>query len=64
MTVVTGWITGGLMTLLGMVGLFLAAHAVDSAMSIFGVGMFVFAVLFDFWIVKLVADERDQRLHS
>jgi len=64
MTAVTGWITGALMTMLGIVGLFLAAHAVDGAMSIFGIGMFVFAVLFDFWIVKLVADERDQRLHS
>lgn len=64
MTSFTGWITGGCVAVLGILGLVLAAHAIDLGMSIFGLGMFLFAVLFDFWIIKLVFDENDARLFA
>lgn len=62
MTSFIGWITGGCVAVLGILGLVLAAHAIDLGMSIFGLGLFVFAVLFDFWVIKLVFDENDARL--
>ncbi len=64
MTSFTGWITGGCVAVLGILGLALSAHAIDLGMSIFGLGMFAFAVLFDFWIIKLVFDENDARLFA
>jgi hypothetical protein len=60
MTAVTGWITGVCVTTLGVLGLFAMGRAVDTGMTIFGIGLFLFAVLFDFWIIKLVADENEQ----
>ena len=64
MTAVTGWITGVCVTMLGVLGLFAMARAVDTGMTIFGIGLFLFAVLFDFWIIKLVADENEQLAHA
>jgi hypothetical protein len=63
MTAVSGWIIGVFVTVLGVLGLFAMARAVDTGMSIFGIGLFLFAVLFDFWIIKLVADENERLGH-
>jgi FtsH-binding integral membrane protein len=46
------WIIGGVITLLGIVGLFLAAHAVDTGIYLFGLLLFLFAVLFDFGLIR------------
>lgn len=39
-------IIGGLMTILGLLGLYLAARAADEAMYVFGLSLFAFACLF------------------
>lgn len=64
MTAILGWITGAFVTVLGMLGLFAVARTADTGMTVFGIGLFLFAVLFDFWIIKLVADENEQRAHG
>jgi uncharacterized membrane protein len=46
------WIIGGIITLLGVVGLFLAAHAADNGIYLFGLLLFLFAVLFDFGLIR------------
>ena len=46
------WIIGGFVTLLGLIGLFLAAHAGDSGIYLFGLLLFLFAVLFDFGLIR------------
>ena len=46
------WVLGGLIGLLGIVGLLLAAHAADGPMYIVGLVFFAFAVLFDGWLIK------------
>jgi hypothetical protein len=46
------WIIGGFVTLLGLIGLFLAAHAADSGIYLFGLLLFLFAVLFDFGLIR------------
>ena len=48
----SAWIFGGLTTLIGLCGLVLAAHAADSVMYGVGLALFVFAMLFDFWLIK------------
>jgi hypothetical protein len=58
------WITGAVVAGFGVLGLFLAAGAVDGPMSFFGYGLFGFAVAFDFWLVKLVADEKEKNASS
>jgi hypothetical protein len=52
-------VVGLLMAVLGLVGLFLAAGAVDDEMYIFGLGLAGLAVLFDIGIVKAHFDRRD-----
>jgi predicted lipid-binding transport protein (Tim44 family) len=39
-------IIGGLMAILGLLGLFLAARAVDEAMYVFGLSLFAYACVF------------------
>jgi hypothetical protein len=46
------WIIGAIITLLGLMGLFLAAHAADSGIYLFGLLLFLFAVLFDFGLIR------------
>ncbi|MGE0725072.1 MAG: hypothetical protein AB7O45_11900 [Alphaproteobacteria bacterium] len=49
----TGTFTlGGLIAILGIVGLFLAANAHDPQMYVVGLIVAAFAVLFDFWLIK------------
>ena len=46
------WAVGGIMAILGIVGLILAAHAEDGAMYLVGLVFFLFTILFDLWLVK------------
>jgi uncharacterized membrane protein (DUF4010 family) len=55
------WIIGGIVALAGLLGLFLAAHAVDDGVYIFGLGLFAFAVLFVFSQMRRAFDARDAR---
>ena len=41
-----------LTTLMAMAGLFLWAKSIDLGMSVFGFGLLVFGVAFDFWLIK------------
>ncbi len=52
-------IVGFLMVPLGLLGLLLAARAVDVEMEIFGYGLIVFAFLFGFSTIKRVYDHKD-----
>lgn len=53
------WIVNGLIGLAGIIGLFLAAYAVDSAFYAFGLLLFVFAVAFIFMNIKKAFDEAE-----
>jgi uncharacterized membrane protein (DUF4010 family) len=55
------WIIGGIVALAGLLGLFLAADAVDDGVYIFGLGLFAFAVLFVFAQMRRAFDARDAR---
>lgn len=56
---VSDFAVGILVAVLGLVGLFLAAGAVDDEIFIFGLGLAAFAVVFDLGIVKAHFDRRD-----
>ncbi len=52
-------VIGAVVTALGLLGLILSAGAIDSGMHHFGIGLFGFAVLYVFWLVKKHFDEAD-----
>ena len=52
-------IMGFMMIPLGLLGLLLAARAVDVEMEIFGFGLVIFAFLFGFSTIKRVYDHKD-----
>jgi hypothetical protein len=52
-------LVGLLVAVLGVVGLFLAAGALDDEIFIFGLGLAAFAVVFDLGLVKAHFDRRD-----
>jgi hypothetical protein len=52
------YIIGFLVTVLGLLGLLAAANALDQGMAVFGTALFLFAVFFDFWLVKKAFDRR------
>ena len=54
------WLLGTLIGLLGLIGLLLAAHAVDGAMYVVGLLFFLFAVSFDGWLIKQSYDRGGQ----
>src|SRR5215831_14564821 len=56
------WIGGGLVSLIGIVGLFLAANALDRGIYIFGLALAVFAVTYAFALIRHAFDERDARI--
>ena len=56
---VSDLLVGLLVAVLGLVGLFLAAGALDDEIFIFGLGLAAFAVLFDLGLVKAHYDRRD-----
>lgn len=59
METVSSLIVGLLVAVFGIIGLFLIAGAMDSEMYIFGIGLVVFAVLFDFGLIKGHFDRRE-----
>lgn len=61
--VVSSWVMGLFVGVLGVVGLFMAAGAHDFAIHGFGLGVFAFAVLFVFLLIKRAYDaaERAER---
>jgi hypothetical protein len=46
------FIIGGLVGLLGLLGVHLAANALDHGMATFGLGLAGFATFFVFWLIK------------
>ena len=56
MSMIGIWFTGLVMALLALLGLKLAAGAVDLGMAIFGTGLFVFGIAFIFGLLKHYAD--------
>lgn len=45
------WIVAAMVTLLGVIGLVLAAGAWDSGISVFGLALAAFAVLYNFFAI-------------
>ena len=54
------WCAGGLVALLGVIGLFLAAGAVDRGIYFFGLAIFAFAVFYIFALIKQGFDARER----
>ncbi|MDJ0610311.1 MAG: hypothetical protein QNJ67_15145 [Kiloniellales bacterium] len=52
------WVTGGVVLLIGLVGLFLAANATDSSLSFAGFAIFVTSLLYVLLQVKLSFDQK------
>ena len=57
---VSSWVMGVFVGALGVVGLFMAAGAHDLAIHGFGLGVFVFAVLFVFLLIKRSYDAAER----
>ena len=53
MNTMGAWISGAAMSLLGLLGLFLAARAGDTAIYFAGLALFVTSVLFVFVLIRL-----------
>jgi hypothetical protein len=47
------WIGGGVLTIVGLMGLAVCAHANDAAFSLFGLLLFVFAIVVIFRFITL-----------
>jgi hypothetical protein len=64
-TTPANWIIGGVITVMGLLGLFLAARGLDDGAYLFGLGLFAFAVLFLFSLIARTVgnhpDAEDQR---
>jgi uncharacterized membrane protein len=56
MTGLSTWIIGAFVAVIGLLGLIVAAQAVDSAMYVAGLLFFLFGALFDFWLIKRAFD--------
>jgi FtsH-binding integral membrane protein len=54
------WIIGIVVTVLALVGLFLAGGAYDVGMSTFGYALFAFGMFFDFWLIKKSFDNEER----
>jgi len=58
-SLISDLLVGLLVAVLGLVGLFLAAGAIDDEIFIFGLALAGFAVVFDFGLVRAHFDRRD-----
>lgn len=55
------WIMGGLMALMGLIGLFVAARGGDNPVAYYGgLGFFAFAVLVIMWWIKSAFDHAER----
>lgn len=48
----SAYIIGFLVLLLGILGAYASAHAIDLGMFTYGIGLAVFAIFFVFWLIK------------
>jgi hypothetical protein len=55
------WIVGGIVSLLGLIGLFLAANAKDDGIYLFGFAVAAFAVFYVFAAIKNAFDSAEHR---
>ncbi len=53
------WIMGIFAAVLGLVGLFMAGNAHDTAILAFGLAVALFGVLFCWWMIKTAYDEAE-----
>ena len=58
------WIVGGVVSLLGLIGLFLAANAKDDGIYLFGLILALFAVLYVFASIKRAFDSVETQADS
>ena len=58
------WIVGGVVSLLGLIGLFLAANAKDDGIYLFGLILAGFAVLYVFAAIRKAFDGADLKSAS
>ena len=56
------WIGGGVVSLIGIVGLFLSANALDRGIYVFGLALALFAVTYVLALIHHAFDERDARI--
>ena len=56
MSRVSSWLVGIMVAAIGLLGLVLASRAEDGALALFGGALFVFAVLFEFGLIRRVYD--------
>ena len=56
MSRVSTWLVGIMVAAIGLLGLVLASRAQDGALALFGGALFVFAVLFEFGLIRSVYD--------
>ncbi len=52
-----------LTALIGFFGLFIASRAVDTGMDIFGLVLFAFGILMNFWLLKRHFDKEEAGSH-
>lgn len=57
MTIQVKWLFGGFVMLLGLVGLYLAAHATDGGLYFAGLAVFVTCLLYVLLQIKLAYDQ-------
>jgi hypothetical protein len=55
------WCAGGFVGILGVIGLILAAHAVDTGIHLFGLAVAAFAVFYIFALIKRSFDALERR---
>ena len=56
MSRVSSWLVGIMVAAIGLLGLVLASRAEDGALALFGGALFIFAVLFEFGLIRRVYD--------
>jgi hypothetical protein len=56
----TSSLLGIFAVLLALIGAVLAAHAIDTGMFTFGLGLVVFGVFFVYWLTKDHFDQREK----
>lgn len=58
------WILGGCVGVLGVIALYVAANAHDTAVYYIGLAVFVVCVLFDFYLIKRTFDRAERRMRA
>jgi len=54
------WIGGGVLSILGLIGLGISAHAHDAAFSLFGMLLFLFAIVVVFRFITLATGTQEK----